>query len=142
MEGGNMKGSRGFTLIEVMITIVIIAIIASVAVPYYRSHIMRSDRTEIIPAMQRMMSAQERYFLNNRTYTDDLIDLGFEENLYPLDNYNITARACSAPASDELELCIEILATATGNQIEDGDIIMNSVGRSVRVTSDEVEHPL
>lgn len=137
-----MKNTRAFTLIEVMITLVIIAIIASVAVPYYRSHVMRTDRTEIIPEMQRMMSAQERFFLGNRTYTDDLKDLGFDENSYPLDNYTITARKCSAPASDELELCIEVLATASGNQVEDGNIIMNSVGRSVRVTSDGVEHPL
>jgi type IV pilus assembly protein PilE len=47
-----MKRSKGFTLIELMIVVAIIAIVASIAVPSYSEYIMRSRRTEAKAALQ------------------------------------------------------------------------------------------
>lgn len=60
--------SRGFTLIEVMIVVAIIAILAAVAVPSYRDYILRGRLTEATNGLAAMRAEMERHFQDNRTY--------------------------------------------------------------------------
>jgi type IV pilus assembly protein PilE len=64
--------SRGFTLVELMITIVIIAILSAIAVPAYRSYVQRSKRSEATSALLRIQAAQEKFFLQNNAYSANL----------------------------------------------------------------------
>lgn len=66
--------SRGFTLIEAMITVAIVAILATIAVSSYRSYILRANRTEARSAILRIQVAQEKFFLQNNTYTTNFTD--------------------------------------------------------------------
>jgi len=59
---------RGFTLIEVMITVAIIAIIAAVALPSYFDYVKRSKLTEARTNLSDMRTRLEQYFLDNRAY--------------------------------------------------------------------------
>lgn len=63
---------RGFTLIELMIALVIAAILASIAVPSYRQYVLRSHRVEATSALLRVAAAQEKFYLQNNTYTDNV----------------------------------------------------------------------
>ena len=76
----------GFTLIELMITVAILAIIAAVAIPAYTQYVDRGKRAEARTALLDIAARQERYYSNNRQYTDDLTgDLkmsGASENGY------------------------------------------------------------
>lgn len=63
---------RGMTLIELMVVMLIIAILASVAVPSYRQHILRSNRTEATTALLRLQAAEEKFFLQNMQYTSNI----------------------------------------------------------------------
>ena len=64
---------RGFTLIEVMITVAVIAIIAAVALPAYFDYITRSRLVEARSNLADMRTRMEQYFLDNRAYPNDCI---------------------------------------------------------------------
>lgn len=58
----------GVTLIELMIVVVVLAIVASIAVPSYRQYMIRSNRTEGTAALLQLRIAQEKFFLQNGRY--------------------------------------------------------------------------
>lgn len=63
---------HGFTLIEVMIVVVIIAIITAVAYPSYRDHLIRSSRSAAQTELLELSSVQEKIYLNANRYTGNV----------------------------------------------------------------------
>nr|ELD4571953.1 type IV pilin protein [Pseudomonas aeruginosa] len=61
-----MKSNRGFTLIELMIVVVIIAILAGIAYPSYDEYVKRGNRTEGQALLSEAAATQERYFSQNK----------------------------------------------------------------------------
>ena len=68
---------RGITLIELMIVVVVVSILAAVAYPNYQEFVARAKRNEARSALLRLAVNQERFYLNNNTFTQDLTHLGF-----------------------------------------------------------------
>ena len=60
--------ARGFTLIEVMIVVAVIAILAAVAMPAYFDSIRKSRRADAIVRISGLQQAQERWRSNNPAY--------------------------------------------------------------------------
>jgi len=63
----------GFTLIEVMITVAIVAILAAVALPNYLDYLTRSKLVEAKSGLADMRTRLEQYFLDNRAYPAECI---------------------------------------------------------------------
>ena len=122
---------QGFSLIELIIVVLIIGILGALAYPSYQEYARETKKTDGITMINKIMQAQERYFVNTLTYTDDLTDLGFatasdvpSEEGY----YLISAETCG----DGLNECVNITSDAqgsqdTGNPAED-DLELNSQG--------------
>ena len=76
----------GFTLIELMITVAVVAILAAIAYPSYTSHIRKGKRATAQAALMDIASKEQVYLLDRRAYlcaplagacTTELADLGF-----------------------------------------------------------------
>jgi type IV pilus assembly protein PilE len=66
------RHASGFTLIELMVVVSVIAVLGSIAVSTYRSYILRTNRTEARMALLSTQVAQEKYFLQNNQYAPDI----------------------------------------------------------------------
>jgi type IV pilus assembly protein PilE len=67
----------GFTLIELMIVVVIVAVLASVAFPSYTQYVTRSQRQAGKNILYRLADRQEQYFIDNKQYASNLSTLGY-----------------------------------------------------------------
>jgi type IV pilus assembly protein PilE len=68
---------RGFSLIELMITMVIAAILVSIALPNYLDSVRKSRRGEAKTVLTQVASLQESFRTEQNRYTEDLTELGF-----------------------------------------------------------------
>ncbi len=127
-----MKKSTGFSLIELMITVVIIAIVTSIALPSYREHVKRTMRTDATTALLRLAAEQEKFYISNNSYTTDLNELnivGTDEGLYTLavasDNlvttFIATASTKDGESQEDDNKCSSFSIDANGNRGAIGD---------------------
>lgn len=58
----------GFTLIEMMVTVAIVAILGSIAVPAYMAHVRRSARVDAAASLLQAAAQMQQYFTLNNTY--------------------------------------------------------------------------
>ena len=66
---------KGFTLIEIMVVVFIIAIIAAIALPFYRKAVERSKAAEALQILASVASSMERARMANGEYPETLADL-------------------------------------------------------------------
>jgi type IV pilus assembly protein PilE len=115
--------SRGFTLIEVMITVVIVAVLAAIAYPSYTNHLRKSARAEAKVRLTQIAQLQERHFTEKNTYTTDIAALlGVTGTVYSNSNndassgYQITA---AAGDSSTIDKSFKLEAVPQGAQTSD-----------------------
>lgn len=65
------KGSKGFTLIEVMITVAIVAVLASIALPSYTGYIARANRADARTQLLQAAQFMQRFYAANDQYLQD-----------------------------------------------------------------------
>ena len=74
----------GFTLIEVLVVVVIIATLATIAVPQYQRAVYKSRYHALMPVAKGIYQGNEAYYLGNRQYTNNLASLVVTgQNEYP-----------------------------------------------------------
>ncbi|EAR20903.1 type IV pilin protein [Nitrococcus mobilis] len=131
-EKTSRRHTNGFTLIELMITVAIVAIIAAIAYPSYTRHVIKSHRSTGQGKLLEIMQAQERYFTINNSYTADLTDLGYgAASAVPADGgwYTVAAAACTASTINQ---CVLLTATPQNSQTADstcGNLTLSSRGQ-------------
>lgn len=114
-----MKKNCGFTLIELMVVIAIIAVVMAYALPNYRDYVLRSKRTEAMNSLMQASHLQERHYANKNRYgTAAEIKL---ESIFPTPNAENKLNYTISMESTDTEYTIK--ATAYGKQAQDTDCL-------------------
>lgn len=135
----NPTRHAGFTLIELMITIVIIGIIAAIAYPNYTRYVMETRRSDGQIALTQIAAVEEKYFTECNTYTTNIAaarvppcataGLGLSLTS-PGGNYALVAVA--DPSTASISTSFLLTATPVGSQLAQdtvcGALTLNSVG--------------
>lgn len=131
----------GFTLIELMVTITIAAIIGSIAVSSYTSQVRKSRRTEARQALLDLASREERFFSTNSTYTTSALNLGYTGTFpQPIGNNYYQVSICVAAAlpctgNAAIGSVYLLTATAINTQTKDTACLTFSVDSSGQQTA-------
>lgn len=116
---------RGFTLIELMVTVSIAGILSSVALPSFEGQLQRVRRTDALIAAVQVQAAQERFRSNSAAY-GGLAEIGLPA-VSTSKHYTLQITASDAAG-------FELLATATGAQARDAAcryMQLRSIGMNV-----------
>jgi type IV pilus assembly protein PilE len=73
---GRRASSRGFTLIELMIAVVVAAVVVGLAAPSFMDQLRKSRRADAVAAAAAVQHAQERWRAGNIAYSGSLSGLG------------------------------------------------------------------
>lgn len=72
------KRQSGFTLIEMMFTVAIVGVLASVAMPSYSLYVLKARRTEAVVGLHRVWDMQQSYYAgHDEQFATNFDELGF-----------------------------------------------------------------
>jgi type IV pilus assembly protein PilE len=89
--------TRGFTLIEVMITVAIVGILATIALPTYRDHVRKSVRAEAQAYLMAVAGRQQQFLLDTRGYATTLAAVALVAPASVTSAYDLTLNAVAGP---------------------------------------------
>lgn len=133
-SSNSTRGAAGFTLIELMITVAIIAILTMIAYPSYQQYILKSHRADAKTALLDLAARQERFFTLQNVYASAPAALGYGAASFPIavqsgsqSYYALSMQQVNNAASSPAYTAI---ATPTGPQQRDtcGTYSINQLG--------------
>lgn len=121
---------KGFTLVEILITVAILGILAAIALPGYRDSQLRSGRADGKSALMEVASMQERFYSSNNSYSTEANPLSSPTltTYYSSNgNYAVTVAACGGGT---IANCFIATATPQDSQANDscGNLTLTNTG--------------
>jgi len=139
-------GHGGFSMVELIVTMLIVAILAAVAIPAYSQYVRKSRRTDAKSALMDLASLEERYFSTNNAYSATSTDLGYAAFPATVGNgYYTVAAPTVVPATQTLAATYSITATVIPgiDQAKDtqcASFTISSAGVQTALTSAAVDN--
>lgn len=118
-----MKRSRGFTLIELMVVMAVIAMLMTIAMPRYFSSLENSRETTLRQSLAVMREALDQYYGDTGRYPDSLEQLVEQRYLrsMPVDPINERDDMwLTIPPPDGVAGAVADIKSGAGNQARDG----------------------
>jgi type IV pilus assembly protein PilE len=134
----------GFSLIELMVTVVVVAILASIAIPTYTAQVRKSRRTEARSAILDLAGREERVLSVNNSYSAVPTDVGYTGSTWPTagisvgSGYYTVVVTVPDPNFTGTGPSYVIAATATGGQSADtscASFSVNQIGQQSSLDS-------
>lgn len=123
---------KGFTLIELMIVVGVVAVLAAIVYPTYEDSVRKGRRAEARAALAELMQQQERYMTQYNTYKTftaaDTVPFVKTVGNSSSPTYRLTADTTSCSVADA-KFCVRLVATPTGSDPEVGELTLLSTGK-------------
>jgi type IV pilus assembly protein PilE len=104
---------RGFTLVELMITVAVIGLLSAIAYPSYQQQVAKGRRTDAKQSLLELSQKLERYYTERGTYANATLGAG---GIYPnVSSGGYYSLAITAQSADGFT----VRATPVGNQVGD-----------------------
>jgi type IV pilus assembly protein PilE len=131
--------TRGFTLIEVMIVVTIIAILSAVAYPSYQKYVLRSNRADAQQLMMKIETRQKQVLIEQRAYATapnalNVASQGWTCTATDCSNGRYTITFNPAVNNAATPPSYTICAVPGGGQTPDGTLTLTSDGVKMRRT--------
>jgi type IV pilus assembly protein PilE len=123
-----MNHARGFTLIELMVTVAIIGILTAIAVPSYNSYVLKAHRGAAVTGVLDLASRQARFYTINNVYAANMTALGYPSDPMPLESAQSRYYDLSVESGNAAGFVVK--AVPFGKQTKDpcGTFKVNEVG--------------
>lgn len=128
------KAHKGFTLIEVMITVAIVGILAAIAIPSYMDYITRGRIPEALSELSNRRVIAEQFFMDNRTYNNGTVDVCASAVMTTATRYFNYACVSAAAA-------YTLTATGTGSMAGFQYTITNTNAQASNITKSRWSNP-
>ena len=109
-------GSRGFSLVELVIVMAIVGILLAVAVPTYREHVRKAARADLQSFLTGVAARQQQFLVDKRRYAASLAALGMST---PSSVVGRFADPVTFEVADAVPPTFRLVATAIGDQVHD-----------------------
>jgi type IV pilus assembly protein PilA len=116
------KTQKGFTLIELMITVAIVGILAAVALPAYQNYTIRAQVSEGFQLAGGVQTAVSEYYANNGSFPADLTTIGMTA---PTGKY--VSGITEAGTATTSTVTVAYGNAATNSKIQAGTLILTGV---------------
>ena len=123
---------HGFSLLELLITLVIIAVVVSLAIPSYQRYVQKAHRLDGQNKLVEVMQLQHRYFSRHLSYTVQLSDglgLAIDPAVGHVTSSRKLYRISAAVCNGSLSTCIRLTATPTDHASDHTVLTLDSSGQ-------------
>ncbi len=127
---GARIAASGFTLIELMITVAIVALLAAIAIPSYQDSVWKGKRAEAKAAIFKALQAEERFYTQNNTYACYPLCAAAPSGAFPV---------FSADNAANSRYTIDVAATGSG-LCAPGGAAVNDISKCAVVTASVVSN--
>lgn len=135
MKDSYRRKAAGFTLIEMLVTLVILGIVASIAISSYRDSVRKTRRTDATVALTELANRLEKFYGTCRTYTTNLTNpmpgscavpanIGLAYRTTSPDGHytlSVTDADPADGAAEDIAFGYQIMATPVVGGAQDGD---------------------
>jgi len=118
------RAVKGFTLMELMITVAIVGILASIAYPSYRNSVVKGNRGAAQAYLLDLSQRQQQFLLDNRRYAASEAELSMSAPQKVAQFYTVNIAPVALPPS----FTITATPLAGTMQVSDGALSINSQG--------------
>jgi len=129
---GRRAPATGFTLVELMVVLSIVAVLLAVALPAYQNYTIKANRGAAQGFLMEIAQRQQLFFNDTRSFADDPNELNVLEPDRVTDNYLVTMTGWDPNDPPPPTFTVTATPIPGTKQVKDGNLTINQSGEKLR----------